>query len=348
MKDMLYQKYQPTNFANMVGSSKDIKALNNMCITRTLPKVMLFYGPQGTGKSLSANIIAFAVNCTSTKKTVPCMECESCKALMENPGIAITKINGSSARGIDDIRSIVDKFSDSNIYGFVKVFIIEEFEPTKDAQKAFKEPLSTLPDDVVVILTTNEIEKIIGPVLDRCQQYQFGSITVPDAIKLITHVAEKEGIHITKDQITKIIEVTDQRRPRYLIQTLQSFRDKGDEAILSDPMETVNTSISRILNMLVYKNSEATKMSEIIDDINEYLNDNEPQALRMIILTTIKNILMNPIRLKKMSNSTRENFLSIRYPIINQYMIPELSYTASSADIISRLFNIILSIRKST
>jgi len=344
----LYKKYQPTNFGDMVQSSKDIKTLHKLAQSRALPDVMLLHGPQGTGKSLTANIASYAANCTSNGKIIPCMECETCRTLIENPNLAITKINASDNRGIDNMRSIIEMFYAPNIYGFTKIFIIEEFEQvTADAQKSLKEPLSTLPDNVKVILTTNEMKKINDAILDRCQKYQFGTVTIAEAIKLIKKVAEREDIHITQEQMTKMIEATDSRRPRYLLQTLQAFRDQGEDAILFDPMETDANPISRILNMMIYKDPKLIKVSEIIGDLDEYINQNGANEMRLIILNMTKNMILNPVRISRMSESTKIHFLNVRYPIIAEILLPELSYSSPTADMIYRIYTILGRIRNS-
>lgn len=345
--DDLYNKYKPTNFDEMLVTSPAVKTFRKMAKNGSFPKAMLLSGPAGTGKSLVGSILPFALNCQAKTGHKPCMVCENCKLILENPNAAYQIFNMSSSRGIDIIRDIAPMLEEQDIYRLKKVFILEEAERiTKDAQKAFKEPLSRLNSNTYVVMTTNDDTGFIDEILDRCQKYTFKGLTLPEAITLVTSVAKSEGIALTTAETNNIISLSDGRRPRNLLQTLQSFRDQGGiENANVDPADTSN-SIGRILNMLVYRDSSRVNMTDIREDLHNVLEDADAIAIKNIICGTMRNLMLQDAKLQKLNPALRTDTVSFRYDIISKYMIPDLVFQSKDADFIHRMYRICRDIRQ--
>ncbi len=342
----LYNKYKPVTFDEMLLTSPAIKVFRKMSKTGDFPKAMIFSGPAGTGKSLAASILPFALNCISKTGKKPCMECENCRLILENPNAGYQIMNMSSSRGIDVVRDIVPALEETDPFRLNKVFILEEAEQiTKPAQKALKEPLSRLNKYTYVVMTTNDESDFIPEILDRCQRYQFKGLTVADAIKLVSDTAKAEELKLTQDEVNNIISNSDGRRPRNILQTLQKFRDQGGLDLVNiDPADTSNP-VGRILNLLVYRSSENVIFSDIRNDLVMILDDMDPIAMKNMICGTIKNIILNDAKLTKLNPDLLKDTINFRYDIICKYMIPDLNYQSKAADFTYRLFRICQEIR---
>ncbi|KKS13886.1 MAG: polymerase III, subunit gamma and tau protein, partial [Candidatus Yanofskybacteria bacterium GW2011_GWA1_41_6] len=65
---MLYRKYRPQTFAQVVGQEHVVKTLKGALSTGRIGHAYLFTGPRGTGKTTLARIFAKALNCAKRGK----------------------------------------------------------------------------------------------------------------------------------------------------------------------------------------------------------------------------------------------------------------------------------------
>ena len=80
----LYRRFRPRRFEDLKGQEVVATVLKNQVSAGEPSHAYLFSGPRGTGKTSTAKILACALNCLNPKDGEPCLECENCKAALED------------------------------------------------------------------------------------------------------------------------------------------------------------------------------------------------------------------------------------------------------------------------
>src|SRR3989338_1428957 len=104
---LLYRKYRPQTFSEVVGQEHVVKTLQGALTTGRTGHAYLFCGPRGTGKTTVARLLAKSLNCANRTKDGDCDDtCSACLAVDENRSLDLIEIDAASNRGIDEIRSL--------------------------------------------------------------------------------------------------------------------------------------------------------------------------------------------------------------------------------------------------
>ena len=205
------RKYRPMSFDSVVGQSALTTTLKNAVKSGKLAHAYLFCGPRGVGKTTCARIFAKTINCEQPRKDgEACNECESCKAFNEQRSFNIFELDAASNNGVEQIKALMEQTRIPPQVGKYKVFIIDEVHMLSSAAfNAFLKTLEEPPSHVIFILATTEKHKILPTILSRCQIYDFERMTVPNTIKHLAMVAEKEGIKYEEQALAVIAEKAD-------------------------------------------------------------------------------------------------------------------------------------------
>ena len=199
------------SFDSVVGQSALTTTLKNAVKSGKLAHAYLFCGPRGVGKTTCARIFAKTINCEHPHEDgEACNECESCKAFNEQRSFNIFELDAASNNGVEQIKALMEQTRIPPQVGKYKVFIIDEVHMLSSAAfNAFLKTLEEPPSHVIFILATTEKHKILPTILSRCQIYDFERMTVPNTIKHLAMVAEKEGIKYEEQALAVIAEKAD-------------------------------------------------------------------------------------------------------------------------------------------
>jgi len=199
----LYRVYRPMTFSDVAGQEAIVSTLQQAIGQDKLAHAYLFAGTRGTGKTTIARILAKAI---LTKG----MEDETLKrqvidAVEDGSLVDLTEIDAASNRGIDDIRSLLEKIQFTPVVAKAKVFIIDEVHMlTREAFNALLKTLEEPPAYAYFILATTEIHKIPATIQSRCQRFLFRQIDVKDIVGRLRYIADKEKITIDDDALSAI------------------------------------------------------------------------------------------------------------------------------------------------
>jgi len=207
MSLVLYRKYRPQTFAEIIGQEHVVQTLTNAISGGMISHAYLFAGPRGSGKTTIARLFAKAVNCENRKENQfePCNKCSSCLEIMDGRALDLIEIDAASHRGIDEIRELRDGIRFIPTKSKYKVFIFDEsHQLTKEAANALLKTLEEPPSHAIFILATTEIHKMIPTIISRCQRFDFRKLTLPEITKRLEIIAEKEKARIEKPALELI------------------------------------------------------------------------------------------------------------------------------------------------
>ena len=290
----LYRKYRPQNLEELVGQEHIKNALKNAIELNKISHAYLFTGPRGTGKTSTARIFAKSLNCKNGPTIAPCGECESCVDITNAVPMDVIEIDAASNRKVEDTQNILEKILYAPVYGKYKIYIIDEVHMLSNT--AFNSLLKTLeepPENVIFILATTEVHKVLDTIKSRCQRFDFRRITTEDIVRHLRSIADRERIKITDDALLSIAK-NSAGGMRDSIALLDQLSVLGGESEIST--DDINKLLGRISFDILNKLTNSLIESKPNDGIsileNIYNSGNEPVQILSNLLDYLKNLLI--------------------------------------------------------
>ena len=153
---------------------------------------MLFIGPQGTGKRLTATELAKALNCEThpSKGTDSCDRCSACERIGKKIYPDVCWINFETQASlmeaspekqinlrIETVRSIQKELGRKSLEGRWKAAIVEPAELlTQEASNAMLKLLEEPPPKTLLILLSTQLEGVLPTLRSRCQTFRFNPL----------------------------------------------------------------------------------------------------------------------------------------------------------------------------
>ncbi len=217
MNTIWTEKYRPERLDDVYGQEKITERLKAYVEQGNIPH-LLFAGPAGTGKTTSA--IAM-----------------SKELYGEQWSGSFFELNASDERGIDVIRNKIKEYARTSTLskrGFKIIFMDEADSLTSEAQAALRRTMEKYSGNCRFILSCNYSSKIIDPIQSRCAVFRFRHISNDGVENWLNHIAEGEGLTISKDALNLLVRISegDLRRATNLLQiSAATTRDIHEENV---------------------------------------------------------------------------------------------------------------------
>ena len=179
-----YEKYRPKELSELVLPITYRDKFESYIEEQNIPH-LLFYGPQGSGKTSTAQIFINSIPCHSMS------------------------LNASSKdRGIDTIKGKVKEFASSQpIKGRLKIVFLDEADGlTADAQIALKNTIETYSKSCRFILTANVLDRIRREIRSRCTCYEFRQYPIKKVISNVSHILDNENVKAKESDVAKLVD----------------------------------------------------------------------------------------------------------------------------------------------
>jgi DNA polymerase III subunit gamma/tau len=274
--------YRPCLIDEVLGNETNKKIIKNALDTGKVPRTQLFTGDAGCGKTTAAKIIALGLNCeVKGVGSEPCLECPSCKSILEGSSLDVREINVGQSGGKAHVDALINDLPMSPFNTRYKVLIFDEaHELTTAAKDLLLKPIESGYEHVYFIFCTNQPEKLRSKTkdageafLDRCSILNFGRVTLDDIRYLLNTISEFEG-HSPNSEVIDLISEESKGVPRSAIMWLNQVIIEGSWTIeaareickvLSDEEEPLVIELCRALNKADWK--EAVRITSSIKTI---------------------------------------------------------------------------------
>lgn len=266
---VLYRKYRPDKFENIIGQDYSIQMLKNSIIHNKISHAYLFTGPRGTGKTSTAKVFAKTINCLNPVNGEACGKCAACLAFSTSPDII--EIDAASNNGVDDIRELINNVKIAPSEGKYKIYIIDEVHMmTTSAFNALLLTLEEPPAHAVFIMATTNVENVPITILSRCQRFNFQKISLENLKKQIRKICDLEKIKITEEAIEEIAYLSEGGL-RDALSLLDQLSSNEEEITAEKILENYGSISSKFVKDLLKELSEGN-VSSVIDKIQELEN----------------------------------------------------------------------------
>ena len=241
-------KYRPRSLNDLIGQDHIATQVLGMFKSKKMPSSIMLHGPTGLGKTTVARMIARMVNCTGDRDEetyAPCGECASCK-MTDHPDVL--ELNAGDARGIDDVRNLVQQSKNMPTLGNKRVFILDEFQQfTPQAAQCMLKPLEEPPSNTLWIICTMSPDKILPAIAKRCMSMQVKPVSSAMIAKRLARISKREGLDFSTiedgEKILKTIADFSNGGVRASIQLFESVL----YAIKSGKQIDTNTVLTKFL-----------------------------------------------------------------------------------------------------
>jgi len=176
------------SFKNIQDQEVPVRLLRNMLRRNRVPNGLLFWGPGGVGKRLTAIEMAKAINCAKGDADA-CDACLSCRKVKSgnHPDVSVVMpVKKSRIIDVDTIQSVNDLAALRPFESRWRVFVFQEADRMGiAAQNHFLKTLEEPPGNSLFILVTEHPGLLLPTIRSRCQRVRFGILRPETVTELL-------------------------------------------------------------------------------------------------------------------------------------------------------------------
>ena len=257
---VLYRKYRPQTFKEVVGQKAIVKTLQNQVAGGQISHAYLFIGSRGVGKTSVARILAKAVNCVSENRKSDksdkseaelsgdaCGTCNVCMAVANGNFLDLIEIDAASNTGVDNVRELIEHVRFAPSSGKYKVFIIDEVHMlSKGAFNALLKTLEEPPAHAIFVLATTEIIKVPATIISRTQRFDFKRLSLEETEAQLRQIIKEEKMECPKEAI-KLIALHSDGSLRDALSLLDKVFTLGNSPSLDEVLQLIGITDAGLL-----------------------------------------------------------------------------------------------------
>ncbi|UXO93780.1 putative DNA polymerase III subunit gamma and tau [Pseudanabaena phage Pan1] len=266
--ETLHTKYRPTTLEDVVGQDH-IKAGLAAVLAEGKQQAFLFEGPSGTGKTTLARICAKALGAVED----------------------IIEVDAASNTGVDDMRNVSSRAYYASLDGGAKAFIIDECHRlSKQAWESLLKAIEEPPPGVFWFFCTTEGNKVLPTIRTRCVTYTLKEVAYRPLLKLLSRVAEAEGIDVP-EAVLDVAAAEANGSPRQALVNLTTVKHattgaEAQAALNRLPGSKEAVDLARLICNKNYSFLDACEMLKA-------LKDESPETIRHTVRAYATTMILN-------------------------------------------------------
>jgi len=258
------EAYRPQTLDNYVGNEHIKAKIQTMIDQQDIPHLLLA-GRAGTGKTTLAKMLVNNIECDHLF------------------------INASDENSIDTIRNKIKGFVTTMGFTSLKVVILDEADYiTPNGQAALRNLMETFSKSSRFILTCNFQERIIDPIISRCQSFSLVPPSQKDVAIHLADILRDESVSFSAEDIKQLV-VTYYPDIRKIINTAQLFSRDGQLTIDSQQLVGSDVKINIMSNLL-----DAGTITSRFKEIRELIHKNGMKDYSEVFQYLYENIEQFP------------------------------------------------------
>jgi DNA polymerase-3 subunit delta' len=207
-------------FKDVIGHRRVVRLLARSVGRGSLPPSLIFAGPAGVGKRLTAVATAQAVNCTAPVLDAPiaadggpdlevgrsgepdrleldaCGICAACRRIARgvHGDVIIVEPGDSHSIKTEQVREIIDRAAYRPFEGRRRVVIIDEADAlVASAQNALLKTLEEPPSASIFVMVTSRPDMLLPTVRSRCPRLGFRALNPRDIARALIERGHNEA-----------------------------------------------------------------------------------------------------------------------------------------------------------
>jgi DNA polymerase-3 subunit delta' len=219
------------SFKDIKGQDKAIGRLKQNLRDRALFGAYLFIGPEGVGKSLTAQTFTRALNCLKAEADC-CDSCVSCLKIQkgQHPDVHIIDNGISEEIKIEQIRELEREINLRPYEARYKVFIINNAHNLNPVSaNALLKSLEEPPQDSLIILCSDKPSMILKTIISRCKIVKFYPLVRQELFDILKndYALDEKTLHylayFSEGRIGKALRLKDEDIIREKNRIIDSF-----------------------------------------------------------------------------------------------------------------------------
>jgi DNA polymerase III subunit delta' len=175
-------------FREIIGHRRIVALLARSIARESLPPSLIFAGPAGIGKRLTAIAVSQAFNCLTPVSTPElaidaCGTCAACTRITRgvHPDVLVIEPGDNGSIKIDQVRELIDRAAYRPFEGRRRAVIVDDADAlVPAAQNALLKTLEEPPSRSVFILVTARPDVLLPTVRSRCPRLPFRPLPAED------------------------------------------------------------------------------------------------------------------------------------------------------------------------
>ncbi|MDE7161751.1 MAG: hypothetical protein K2N65_03215 [Anaeroplasmataceae bacterium] len=192
------------NVLDMISNQQHIyEVLKQNKINDRLSHAYLFYGDEGVGKKE----MAYALACLFYCEHEGCLECETCKNILEGQHLNVSYIGVLESKKLiskEQITDLQEEFSKTSLLDGPRIYIVDGIDTASaSAQnsllKFIEEPMNNTP--TIGIFIAKDLANVVSTIISRCSLIHFPSIDV----KKLSNLLISDGVDALDASLASLI-----------------------------------------------------------------------------------------------------------------------------------------------